>query len=205
MSANNTYFLWILLSLLLLLNLADLTAVSRSCSSQCGGIHIPYPFGMGIGCYLEKWYEIKCVSTSVSGEHVPVLAVIGKEVVNFSLPDSVLIKNNITSKGCSSDGEEEFESLLNLTGTPFYVSSRNTLIAAGCNITASLTNVESSMVGCNSRCGKKSLTPTQDFLALSKCYGIYEYDDTYCNERIIAGRNSCSGIGCLISCEFTCF
>ncbi|KAG2325976.1 hypothetical protein Bca52824_008704 [Brassica carinata] len=192
MSAYNTYFLWILCSLLLLLNLDS----ADSCPKKCGGIHIPHPFGIGKGCYLNPWYEIKCdhnTSLSVSKKPVPVLAVVDKEVVGIYLEGSIIIKNRITSKGCSSDGED-FESLLNLTGTPFYLSPSNTLIAAGCDNTASLTNIEPSMVGCKSRCGKKNHTPTQDFLE-GECFTDYGSDEN-CTEKSIAKEKFCSGIGC---------
>lgn len=109
----------------------------------------------------------------------------------ISINDSI----RINSKECSSDGEE-FESLLNLTGTPFYVDRRNTLIAAGCGITASLTNVEPSMVGCKSGCDNKTRTPTQDFLALDDCITFYSSDTEDCRERSIVNEKSCSGIGC---------
>ncbi|WZZ07365.1 hypothetical protein YC2023_093286 [Brassica napus] len=155
-----TSFLWILLPLLLLLNLADLPVSRSTCPRRCGEIDIPHPFGIGEGCYLNSWYEIK------------------------------------SSKGCSSDGEEELESLLNLTGTPFYFDQSNTLIAAGCGITASLTNVEPVVAGCNSRCGKKSRTPTQDFLALDECITTYSSDAEDCRKRSTADEKSCSGIGC---------
>ncbi|VVB11558.1 unnamed protein product [Arabis nemorensis] len=85
MSSNKTFSLLILFSLLLLLifDSAALTAL-KSCPSDCGAIEILYPFGIGKGCYLEKWYEINC--TSVSGKLVPFLSVVSKEVVKISLP-----------------------------------------------------------------------------------------------------------------------
>ncbi|KAF3524591.1 hypothetical protein F2Q69_00051890 [Brassica cretica] len=194
-----TYFLWILLPLLLLLNLADLPVSRSTCPSRCGEIDIPHPFGIGEGCYLNSWYEIKCnlnASLSASKKPVPVLSVIDKEVVKITPPYSIRIKHSIASKGCSSDGEEELESLLNLTGTPFYLGPMNTLIAAGCGITATLTNVEPSIAGCKSRCGKKNHTPTQDFLALDECITDYSADAEFCRKRSIADEKRCSGIGC---------
>lgn len=152
MSSNNSLSLLILFSLLLSFIL-DSAALTDSCPTHCGGIKILYPFGVGKGCYLEKWYEITC-KTSTSGKVVPFLSVINKEVVDISLPyqpqydvdlqfyASIRIKIPITSKGCSND-REELGSLLDLTGTPFYVSQSNKLIAVGCNITALLTNVTS--------------------------------------------------------------
>lgn len=189
-----TSFLWILLPLLLLLNLADLPVSRSTCPSRCGEIDIPHPFGIGEGCYLNSWYEIKCdhINTSLS---VSKKKKKDKEVVKIT-PYSISIKHSIASKGCSSDGEEELESLLNLTGTPFYFDQSNTLIAAGCGITASLTNVEPVVAGCNSRSGKKSRTPTQDFLALDECITTYSSDAEDCRKRSTADEKRCSGIGC---------
>lgn len=202
MSSNTSCSLLSLLFLLLLLILdsADLT-VSSYCLRNCGGIKIPYPFGIGMGCYLEHSYEIECVnSSSIPGKLVPFLSAIGKEVVNISSPQvlasidledgSVRIKNKITSKGCSSDGEEHV-SLLNLTGTPFYVSRNNILIASGCNNMASLTNVEPIMVGCKSSCSATNRTASKDYLAELSC-------DKFCSRtnETIFNQKGCNGFQC---------
>ncbi|CAH2067920.1 unnamed protein product [Thlaspi arvense] len=204
MGSNNSFSLLIPFSLLLLLILdsAPLTA-SRSCSGECGGIEIPYPFGVGEGCYLEKAYEITCGNTSISGKVVPVLSILGKDVVNISLPRSIRIKNPITSRGCSSDGEDDFESLLNLTGTPFYVGSSNSMVASGCNNTALLTNVEPTVGGCKSSCGLTYHTPTKHFIATAACNEDYGYEyDAYCSERssTLYEKSCSSGVGC---CEIS--
>ncbi|KAF8103088.1 hypothetical protein N665_0188s0046 [Sinapis alba] len=212
MSSYNLSSHLMIFSLLFFL-LFNLT-VSMSCPSECGGIHIPYPFGIGEGCYLNKWYEIKCDhnnSLSVSGKNVPVLSIIGKEVVNISLPSplyafpsdrlpygSVRIKNQITSKGCSSN-EQESTSLLNLTGSPFYVGDSNQLIAIGCNTMASLTNVKPSNVGCFSSCLATNHTASKDFLETVNCHtkntdsiNVYEH----CSERSHIDEPICNGNGC---------
>ncbi|KAL1213652.1 Wall-associated receptor kinase-like 9 [Cardamine amara subsp. amara] len=208
MSSNNSYSHLILFSLLFSFILYSV-ALTVPCPTHCGKIEIPYPFGVGKGCYLEKWYEITCNSTSTSGKVVPYLSIINKEIVDISLPPkfdylyedrslsdgSARIKNPITSKGCSSDGEE-LGSLLNLTGTPFYVSNINTLIAIGCNITASLTHVEPSIVGCKSSCITNYHTPTKDYLAVVTCNSKRGYDRIYCIETNIINERSCNGKRC---------
>ncbi|KAH0874437.1 hypothetical protein HID58_071799 [Brassica napus] len=185
-----------------------------SCPTRCGGIDIPYPFGIGEGCYLNKWYEIKCDhnnSLSVSGKLVPVLFVIGKEVVSISFPGKLLsygsdrmpygkvrIKNPIISKGCSRN-EQESTSLLNLTGSPFYVSDSNTLVAIGCNNKASLTNIEPSIVGCFSSCLPTNHTTSKDYLETVNCNSKSRYDDDgygYCSERSYINETSCNGNRC---------
>ncbi|CAN6804271.1 unnamed protein product [Brassica oleracea] len=211
MSSYNPSSLLAIFSLLFFL-ITDLT-VAGSCPSQCGGIDIPYPFGIGKGCYLNKWYEIKCdvnTSLSVSGKPIPVLSLIGKEVVNISLPGqlgryfsyrvpygSVRIKTPITSKGCSSN-EQEPTSLLNLTGSPFYLGVNNTLTAIGCNNRAWLTHVEPSIVGCFSSCLAPNLTASRDYLETVNCNTNSDYDDEYenCSERRYINETSCNGIRC---------
>lgn len=207
MSSNNSCSLLILFSLILLLNL-DL-ASSISCLTQCGGIDIPYPFGIGKGCYLEKWYEIECVNSSIPGMFEPFLSLIRKQVVSITLPSqfhsgystlsygygSVLIKNPMVSKGCSTN-EENSDSLLNLTGTPFYVGFSNTLIAAGCNNTASLTNVEPSMVGCKSSCGIKNHTASDHYFATINCYNKASLANRMPQFCQAFSATSCNGIGC---------
>ncbi|CAN7082088.1 unnamed protein product [Brassica oleracea var. botrytis] len=162
----------IFLKLLLLLILYSAGLVS-SCESHCGVVKIPYPFGIGKGCYLEKSYEIQCRNTTSSGRQVPFLSAIGKEVVDISLPAEetflssrsseivhyliiyglVRVKTPITSAGCLAGGEESIESILmNFTGTPFFFDDTNSLIAVGCNAKVSLTLIKPNMVGCELIC-----------------------------------------------------
>ncbi|CAL9241275.1 unnamed protein product [Arabidopsis halleri] len=121
MSSNNTCSLLIFLFsllLLLILNSAALTSLD-TCRNYCGKLDIPYPFGIGKGCYLDKGYEIEC--KTVSGKDVPFLSVSSKEVVDISLPRqnpdrsmshaSLHIKSPLTSSN-----KQEFGSLLNSTG-----------------------------------------------------------------------------------------
>ncbi|GJN31907.1 hypothetical protein PR202_gb20362 [Eleusine coracana subsp. coracana] len=37
------------------------------CQTHCGGVKIPYPFGIGANCAMEKRFEINCTNT-VSGQ-----------------------------------------------------------------------------------------------------------------------------------------
>ncbi|CAN8233615.1 unnamed protein product [Cochlearia groenlandica] len=129
---------------------------SSSCARTCGGISIPFPFGIGSkDCYLNDWYEVVCNTTTItSGKTlVPFLSQINKELVSITLSiDSsygvVHIKSPVTSSGCSHKPEKTL--LLNLTGkgSPFFITESNRLVSVGCEAKALITHIESQITGC---------------------------------------------------------
>ena len=63
-----------LLLRVLLIQLAAVECLSAAipgCPTQCGGVEIPYPFGVGTNC-SRKGFRIKCINGS-AGEEIPVL------------------------------------------------------------------------------------------------------------------------------------
>ncbi|KAL1221388.1 Wall-associated receptor kinase-like 5 [Cardamine amara subsp. amara] len=159
-------FLCIVVSVLTLL-INDSSAAnsnsSTSCNRTCGGISIPFPFGIGgKDCYLNDWYEVVCNTTTSgsSGTTVPFLSRINREVVNISLPDGydsygvVHIKGPVTSLGCSSNGPQKSLPDLNVTGkgSPYFLTDENRLVAVGCSTKALMTDIESEILGCESSC-----------------------------------------------------
>lgn len=134
------------------------STVSSSCPSACGGIKLHFPFGVGKGCYLNEDYEVECRNS------LPFLHKLNKEIVSIDLPrpfqvgdesvasGSIRIKTQITSMGCSGGHGDEFQDLLNFTGTPFYIGDSHTLVAVGCNNQATTTHIEPRLVGCVSSC-----------------------------------------------------
>ncbi|KFK28618.1 hypothetical protein AALP_AA7G022800 [Arabis alpina] len=134
------------------------------CNRVCGGISIPYPFGIGgKDCYLNPWYEVVCNSTT----SVPFLPRINRELVNISLPyvygeisyGVVRIKGPVTSSGCSTKASQPLTPLpLNVSGqgSPFFLTDNNILVAVGCNVKAVMTDIKSQIIGCESSCDKSN-------------------------------------------------
>jgi hypothetical protein len=52
------------------------------CQTHCGGVEIPYPFGIGAGCAIDKSFEISCNKT-IGGER-PFISNV--EVQNICVP-----------------------------------------------------------------------------------------------------------------------
>ena len=121
-----------------------------SCQEYCGNVRIPYPFGIGVGCYYDDYFAITCTNNSN-----PVLTMIRNNVLEISLEGEVRVNYPI-SKLCTniyggSSGD------LRLLPSPFVFSqSRNRFVAVGCNTFASLNSPQDKSVigGCMSVCEK---------------------------------------------------
>ncbi|KAF8007305.1 hypothetical protein BT93_K1337 [Corymbia citriodora subsp. variegata] len=133
--------------------------VKGNCTQKCGGITIPFPFGIGTGCFLDEWYEIICQESS--NGTVPVLNKANLRVLNISLPDYDGNTNgiiNVTlpiiySPNVSCGGNGSFAPV-SLKGSQFVFSeSRNVFVAVGCNIRALMDDTKSAIIGCKSSCG----------------------------------------------------
>lgn len=207
MRCYNNYSFSILLPLLLMPILdSKVLALSTSCQPNCGDITIPYPFGIGEGCYLNEWYKIEC-----KNDTYPFLFKMGMAVVNISLPGdphnfydsrsygSIRVKSPITSVGCSRDGKES-GSVLNLTDSPFFIGTGNSLVAVGCNSKASLTNIEPSKVGCELNCtASKETLPNEiiPFFDKTGCSNnTLPYYNSVCTKNNGEDERSCDGNGC---------
>ena len=138
---------------------------STSCNRICGGIEIPFPFGIGRrDCFLNDWYEVVCNSTTSGKSLAPFLYKINRELVSITLRSSidssygvVHIKSPVTSSGCSQRPVKPLP--LNLTGkgSPFFITDSNRLVSVGCDNRALITDIESQITGCESSCdGDKS-------------------------------------------------
>jgi hypothetical protein len=127
--------------------------VAPGCPASCGGVDIPYPFGIGSG-FFRKGFEIECINNG------PVLAGTTLQVVQLSVDPAesqVMLPVAWQCYNASNPGEAEDysngETKMNKDGVYRISNTQNMLVVLGCNtfgFTASAGNFKGCMSYCNS-------------------------------------------------------
>ncbi|KAF3445047.1 hypothetical protein FNV43_RR14740 [Rhamnella rubrinervis] len=139
------------------------------CQSRCGGVNIPFPFGMGARhCYMDKRFQIVCTNHTNNLQR-PFLKRTKLEVLNVSIDqDSVMVRIPKTYSNCKGRHSRIPPQQLKIRDNPFVFSAtRNMFVAASCGYVALLTSNSSTdgglsfgsvVAGCVSTCTKPNLT-----------------------------------------------
>ncbi|KAM4082147.1 hypothetical protein ACJW30_11G148400 [Castanea mollissima] len=143
-----------------------------NCTSWCGNVSIPYPFGIGPDCYLDKWFEVVCNGSG--GSEKAFLTSIDMEVrqINISSyyfsPTVEVLMPIISSKTCTSTRGTRSERRMNFTGSPFSVSEYiNTFISVGCDNFATIADIVPTVFGCTSDCTPRMKVESSGLLRCS--------------------------------------
>ncbi|KAJ0464555.1 putative protein kinase RLK-Pelle-WAK family [Helianthus annuus] len=142
---------------------ADSTYAKTGCNDTCGGVMIPYPFGIGVNCSVNPWYVVECKSSTpylFALDHLEILGVsLDNQTVTVSMPTLYsCCQNSVlnSSKATSFD----------LGGSPFlYSKIRNKIVFEGCGVASMMYN-GSVVTGCSTAC----LNVTHS--DRNNCYGI---------------------------------
>ncbi|KAF8702721.1 hypothetical protein HU200_032549 [Digitaria exilis] len=146
---------------------------SPRCQTQCGGVEIPYPFGVGLECSLAPDFNVTCEVRD--GISKPALFNNIVELLEISLIHGTIRFLNPISASCynrSSDKMEEDPWWVNLRGTPYLFSDiHNKFTVIGCNTLAYI--------------GYDINSPGYQSGCVSTCHNLSDLAD-----------GSCTGIGC---------
>ncbi|KAL6134993.1 hypothetical protein ACLB2K_067221 [Fragaria x ananassa] len=142
-----------------------------NCPSHCGGIEIPYPFGIGAGCYInDDWFRVFCDNST--GSPRPFLNGTNLEVLNISVEGTLRVRNPITFSNCSG---KPYRQAVNLEGSAFtFFSQKNMFTAVGCGVMATITSNSNGVTisaGCRSECDA-STDSTNNSSSPSTCNGV---------------------------------
>ncbi|KAF9600620.1 hypothetical protein IFM89_011203 [Coptis chinensis] len=130
------------------------------CASRCGNLSIPYPFGIGKGCYRDKGFEVLCRSND--SILVPYLGVTGSLILELSM-DRVRVQGwSVTNCFDRSGNGDRKTVMLNPSSSPFtFSNTQNILSAFGCDIFAYITDPDdiqmTYLTGCVSLCNSRTI------------------------------------------------
>ncbi|XP_078150721.1 wall-associated receptor kinase 3-like [Carex rostrata] len=157
------------------------------CEESCGGIPIPYPFGIGLNCSLNDAFNVTCHTTYNNGTPTPYLSssptdnngaptpyLVFFPILNISLSLGQARIGSLVASQCynTTAKKEDYNNLGYYFGESVWLNTeKNKFTVIGCNTLAylGLDSSTNSSVGCLSSC---------DSLEILTKYG------------------SCSGIGC---------
>ena len=157
--------------LLLTYGLAEAAPIPQpGCKTRCGKVSIPYPFGIGPGCYMDDWFQIVCNGTGafLKKINMEVLEIIVNDTNQWAI-NMVRVKSSIISSDPSCLNKSSGGGV-NIKDSPFVFSDKgNTFISVGCNNLATIVGAEPMVFGCRSHCNSSSMNGEYDSCSGLNC------------------------------------
>ncbi|PWA63625.1 Concanavalin A-like lectin/glucanase, subgroup [Artemisia annua] len=143
-------------------SIAEINYAKPGCNDTCGKVRIPYPFGIGANCSVNKWYTIDCNSST------PYLSALNHlEVVGVDLENQTISVNMQKLSACNQTTKS-----VDLASSPFlYSKSHNKFVVEGCGNGVLLGDDGSVLTGCSTtNCSNHNTSTVMD--RNNKCLGI---------------------------------
>ncbi|KAD7477878.1 hypothetical protein E3N88_01014 [Mikania micrantha] len=142
-----------------------------NCTTACGNITVPYPFGIGTDCSLDdNSFNLTC---DTSNYESPKLFIENGNLDIYSISDSELRVFTIVSNRCydQSGYADGYTSHIDIgTYKAFTFSTKNKFTVVGCDDYALISGIDNAYFA-------------------GGCYGL-------CREEVDVANGECSGIGC---------
>ncbi|CAI9271226.1 unnamed protein product [Lactuca saligna] len=159
------------LHLLILISLAaTVTKAERiskkGCNDRCGEILIPYPFGIGTNCSLNKWYNIDCNSST------PYLSALNNTEVLRVNGGEFTVKVSM-SYDCARPVQHSTPVLSK--ESPFYISTyANKLFVEGCGINADVMVKKTIVASCSTICRNDTVRDRNNCFGIGCCQATFD-------------------------------
>ncbi|VAI41758.1 unnamed protein product [Triticum turgidum subsp. durum] len=191
-------------TLLLLASIKSSTASRMAkprCQETCGNLTIPYPFGIGQGCFYSEGFDVSCENNRVFMHN----SSSQMEIYNISLAGGQTRVSTLIASKCFYSNSNNTDGWVSSNTADFFkISTKaNKLTAVGCNTLAFLGgyNEHSVGAGCFSMCADKQSVDhsgqcsgmgcCQTSIAPNLSSSNISFDDRFDNSEV-RGFNPCS-------------
>ncbi|CAI9271805.1 unnamed protein product [Lactuca saligna] len=160
--------LFILISLTTKLTEAQ-SSMKTGCSRRCGNVWIPFPFGIGRNCSLNKWYTVDCNSST------PYLSALNHlEILRVDMyQQTVTVNGSMNIDHCKNPVQN---SNLVLSGSPYRFSRLNNIfVVEGCGNGVIMHN-GSIVSGCSTTCQGDTVSDRKKCFGIGCCQSTIPYD-----------------------------